>query len=101
MQNEKKILKGKIQAELDEKIRRLEEDRNNVDTDYWPEHSRPGGFESLSYGDKSLKGKKNKKKEDIPLFTLGNSKRKKKPVTVTDILFYIKCYAIVAGAGIH
>ena len=80
-QNEKLILKGKIQAELDEKIRRLEEDRYNVDTDYWLDRSRPSGYDSLD-----KKGKKNKKKEDTISFGSGILKRKKKPVTVTDIL---------------
>ncbi|XP_023216612.1 breast cancer metastasis-suppressor 1-like protein isoform X1 [Centruroides vittatus] len=64
-ESEKSLLKDSIKCELEEKIRRLEEDRNSIDitSDLWNEQVNP---------------KKNKRRTD-PL----NPDKRKKPVTVS------------------
>ena len=75
-----------------EKIRRLEEDRNDVDIEYWPDHS-------TGFGNRPAKGKR-KKKEDFPTYNFGNLRRKKKPVTVTDILYELLNKSICIQVGL-
>lgn len=74
MRSEKMLLFDSIKSELEEKIRRLEEDRHNIDisSDLWNE---------------SLSQKKNKRKSD-PFST----DRRRKPVTVTGpyIVYMLK-----------
>ncbi|XP_076815462.1 breast cancer metastasis-suppressor 1-like protein isoform X1 [Clavelina lepadiformis] len=82
--NEREMLIGKIQSDLDEKIHRLEEDRDNVDfsNELWTDTL---SNDSVISGDTtSNRGKGKKRKEDnVQLFSFGSIKRKKKPVTVT------------------
>lgn len=65
MESEKSLLYDSVKADLEEKIRRLEEDRHNIDisSDLWHE---------------SHISKKNKKKNDS-----FSTDRRKKPITVT------------------
>jgi len=84
-QNEKRILKEQIQADIDEKIHLLEEDRNNVDlsTKLWTDAALGGGASDSH----AKAGKKHKRKDESEHnFGCGPIRRKKKPVTVTDIL---------------
>ncbi|KAK2157704.1 hypothetical protein LSH36_186g02014 [Paralvinella palmiformis] len=66
-ESEKNLLFDQVRSDLREKIRRLEEDRHNIDitSDLWTE---------------SHSGKKKRKSD------LSASDRRRKPVTVTDIL---------------
>ncbi|CAM9829005.1 unnamed protein product [Lampetra planeri] len=76
LESEKLLLYDTVQNELEEKIRRLEEDRQNVD------------ITSELWGDE-LRTKKKKK------FDPFNPEKRKKPVTVTDILlklYYANLY---------
>ncbi|XP_064599908.1 breast cancer metastasis-suppressor 1-like protein [Liolophura sinensis] len=79
MKSEKIILYDTVKAELEEKIRRLEEDRHNIDisSDLWNE---------------SQTSKKNKKKSD-PF----NPDRRRKPVTVSGpyIVYMLKDMEII------
>ena len=63
LQSDKSLLYDSVKGELEEKIRRLEEDRHNIDisSDLWNESQ----------------SKKNKKKSD------SSHDRRRKPVTVT------------------
>nr|CAB3226250.1 breast cancer metastasis-suppressor 1-like protein-A [Phallusia mammillata] len=89
LNNEKKMLTEQIQSEFDEKIHRLEEDRNNVDL----------STELFAIEDFDIKmGKKLKRKEESEqVFSFGPTKRRKKPVTVTGpyIVYMLKDADIV------
>ncbi|XP_078491979.1 breast cancer metastasis-suppressor 1-like protein [Ciona intestinalis] len=76
LKNEKQILMGKIENELNEKMHRLEEDRENVDlsNQLWDD----------GRDVEEVFRKKSKRKEEVnSTFSFGGVKRKKKPVTVT------------------
>ncbi|KAG1697884.1 Breast cancer metastasis-suppressor 1-like protein-A [Nymphon striatum] len=77
-ENDKNILMDKIKGELQEKVRKLEEDRNNIDisSDIWKEH---------------LSSKKNRKK----YLDYSNLERRRKPVSVTDILLIFHTFVIL------
>lgn len=92
-----------IRAEILEKIKILEEDRDNVDfsTELWTDTALAAqkSRSTQSSVNKSSSwykgsGKKSKKERQFNFgFTNGNgNKRKKKPVTVSDILF--KCFTL-------
>ncbi|GAB6025071.1 hypothetical protein CHUAL_010507 [Chamberlinius hualienensis] len=68
-ENDKLLLVDTIQSEVEEKIRRLEDDRHNTDI-------------TSDLLNEQVKMKKSRRKTD-PL----NPERKKRPVTVSDILF--------------
>uniref|UniRef100_A0A673IUW7 Breast cancer metastasis-suppressor 1-like protein-A n=1 Tax=Sinocyclocheilus rhinocerous TaxID=307959 RepID=A0A673IUW7_9TELE len=70
-ESEKLLLFDTVQSELEEKIRRLEEDRHSIDitSELWND---------------GLQSKKNKKKDP-----LSPRKKKKKPVVVSDILYIV------------
>uniref|UniRef100_A0A672KCI6 BRMS1 like transcriptional repressor b n=1 Tax=Sinocyclocheilus grahami TaxID=75366 RepID=A0A672KCI6_SINGR len=70
-ESEKLLLFDTVQSELEEKIRRLEEDRHSVDitSELWSD---------------GLQSRKNKKKDP-----LSPGKKKKKPVVVSDILYIV------------
>nr|XP_039262984.1 breast cancer metastasis-suppressor 1-like protein-A [Styela clava] len=94
-ENEKMIMSDSIRLEIEEKIKILEEDRDNVDfsTELWTDATLGNGqkFRSTSGGNGSSKSsswlKTNKKSKKEPPFqfgfTNGTAKRKKKPVTVS------------------
>ncbi|KAI2654190.1 Breast cancer metastasis-suppressor 1-like protein-A [Labeo rohita] len=72
-ESEKLLLFDTVQSELEEKIRRLEEDRHSIDitSELWNDE---------------LQSRKNKKKDPF------SPDKKKKPVVVSDILYYNLLY---------
>ncbi|KAF1376351.1 hypothetical protein PFLUV_G00210620 [Perca fluviatilis] len=75
-ESEKLLLFDTVQSELEEKIRRLEEDRHSIDitSELWND---------------GLQSRKNKKKDPFcPV-------KKKKPVVVSDILFPLSCPCLI------
>lgn len=82
---------GKMESELEDKIRCLEEDRDNVDTEYWTHSTRVAGFAVAD--DRVHKGKR-RKKDEHQSSGYGSQKRKKKPVTVSDILLHF-CFEFI------
>uniref|UniRef100_A0A673IRH8 Breast cancer metastasis-suppressor 1-like protein-A n=1 Tax=Sinocyclocheilus rhinocerous TaxID=307959 RepID=A0A673IRH8_9TELE len=85
-ESEKLLLFDTVQSELEEKIRRLEEDRHSIDitSELWND---------------GLQSKKNKKKDP-----LSPRKKKKKPVVVSDILYIVASAAhlrAMASMGPH